>query len=175
MNATQQQRILQGILQGAASINAQGNGMTIPALYTDYLPAELMDKPRDFFSYNVDFLLIDALGGTNTQTFTVQNDSDFLIIDLTCTVVDPTDEGVPRSRDACTVAFTDQGSGRQLQNRPFALSNITGTGQLPSYFPFPKFVDRASDFATTIVNNDPTEDVLVRFSFIGFKIFSFTG
>lgn len=175
MNATQQQRLLQAILQGAAAINAQGNSMTVPALYTDYLPAELMDAPRDFFAYGLTFLTIAAAGGVATQTFTVQNDSDFLIIAPTATVVDPTDESVARSMGALTISFVDEGSGRQLQNQVLAMSTVVGTGQLPAYFPFPKFVDRASNFSATITNNDPANAVRVRLSFLGFKIFSSNG
>lgn len=176
MNATQQQRVLQAAVQAAKAVmEGPGGNMTVPALYTDYLPHELMDKPRDFFVYGVDFLSI-AAGGSATQTFTVQNDSDFLIVACTATTVDPADEGTDFvNRAALTIQFTDSGSGRQLQNRAQGFPNVVGTGELPAYWPFPKFVDRASDFSTTIANNDPTDAVRVRLSFLGFKIFSYSG
>lgn len=171
MNPGQQQRVLQGAVQGAAPVIELNGNMTVPALYTDYLPHDLMDKPRDFFVYGVDFLSI-AAGATATQTFTVQNDSDFLIVAATAAVVDPADEGTDFvNRAALTIAMTDGGAGRNLQNRPQAFSNLVGTGQLPCYWPFPKFVDRASDFTTTIANNDPTDSARVRLSYLGFKIF----
>lgn len=173
MNATEQQRILQGIVQGLARLAQEGNGMTIPALYTDYLPAELMDMPRDFFTYGVDFLTIAAGGGTGTETFQVQNDSDFLLVACNGTAVDPTDETVARSRDALTIAFQDEGAGRSLQNRAQAFANMVGTAQLPGYWPFPKFIDRSSNFSTTIVNNDGVNDIRVRLSFLGFKVFGY--
>ena len=171
MLPSQQQRAMQAAVQGAAPIISLNGNLTIPALYTDYLPAELMGAPRDFFAYGVDFLSIAAVGGTDTQTFTVQNDSDFLIVSIAAEVVDPADEGVAGNRSALTIAFTDAGSGRQLQNRAMGFNNMVGTAQLPAYLPFPKFVDRASDFSTTIVNNDPTDAVRVRLTFAGFKIF----
>ncbi len=154
---------------------APAGPMTVPALYTEFLPAELMGAPRDFFSYGVDFLTIAAAGGTQTQTFTVQNDSDFLIIGATATVNAPTAEETARPTSSLTIQMTDTGSGRQLTNRPAGFGNLVGTGQLPAYWPFPKFVDRASDFSTTIVNNDTANAIRIRLSYIGFKIFAFSG
>ncbi|MGE0161060.1 MAG: hypothetical protein AB7T31_16815 [Gemmatimonadales bacterium] len=179
MNATQQQRALQGIFQAsqqlaaAAQAFAGGNGgiPTIPALYLDFLPEELRGAPRDFFTFGVDFLTIAAAGASATESFTVPSDSDFLIVALSGTEVDPADEGTAIARTPFTIAITDSGSGRQLQNRAQAYANVVGTGQLPSYLPFPKFIDRSSQVSTTIVNNDPTQAARIRLSFLGFKIF----
>lgn len=179
MNATQQQRVLQGIFQASSQLAAAaqalsgGNGgiPTIPGLYLDFLPAELRASPRDFFTFGIDFLNIAAAGGTATGTFLVPSDSDFLIVALTGTEVDPADEGLVIVSAPLTIAITDSGSGRQLQNRAQAYPNIVGTGQLPAFMPYPKFIDRSSEVSATIVNNDPTQAARVRLSFIGFKIF----
>ena len=175
MQPSQQQRVMQAAVQGAAPIISLNGNLTVPALYTDYLPSELMGAPRDFFVYSVDFLSIAAAGGTGTETFTVQNDSDFLIVAVNGVATDPAAEETLRATSALTIQFVDSGSGRQLQNRAQGYNNVVGTAQLPAYWPFPKFVDRASDFTTTIVNNDTANATRVRLSFLGFKIFSFTG
>lgn len=177
MNANQQQHILQALASALAPIIGQQTvgPMTVPALYTEMLPAELMGAPRDFFTYGVDFLAIAAAGGTQTQTFTVQNDSDFLIVGATGTVVDPAAEETARPTSSLTIQIRDSGSGRELQNRAAGFGNLVGTGQLPAYWPFPKFIDRASDVSTTIVNNDTANPIRVRLNYIGFKIFSFNG
>jgi hypothetical protein len=179
MNATAQQRLLQGMFQAASQLAAAaqafagGNGgvPTIPGLYLDFLPAELRGAPRDFFTFGVDFLTIAAAGGSATGTFLVPSDSDFLIVALAGNVVDPADEGIAVTAAPLTIAITDSGSGRQLQNRAQAFNNVVGTGQLPAYMPYPKFIDRSSEVSTTITNNDPTQAARVRLSFIGFKIF----
>lgn len=179
MNATQAEKVLQAIFQASSQLAAAsqalagGNGgiPTIPGLYLDFLPAELRGAPRDFFMFNVDFLTIAAAGGSATGTFLVPSDSDFLIVSLAGTEVDPADEGVVIPPDPLTIAITDSGSGRQLQNRASAYPNLVGTGQLPGFLPFPKFIDRSSEVSTTIVNNDPTQAARVRLSFLGFKIF----
>lgn len=179
MNAKQQQKVLQGIMQASEELAAAsralagGNGgvPTVPSLYLDFLPPELRDAPRDFFAYGVEFASIAAAGGTGVQTFTVQNDSDFLITSLSAVVVDPTAQETERERRALTIRVLDAGAGRDLFNRQVAFPSVVGTGELPYFLPYPKFVDRASDVSTTITNNHTTEDVLVRLTFGGFKIF----
>lgn len=178
MNAGQQQRILQGITQASSQLAALtqalagGNGgtPTIPGLYLDFLPPKLRGAPRDFFVFGMDFLSI-AAGGSETRTFTVPSDSDFLIVSLAGEEVDPADEGAALPASPLTIAITDSGSGRQLQNRPQAYANLVGTGQLPAFMPYPKFIDRSSEVSATIDNNDPTAAYRVRLSFIGFKVF----
>lgn len=179
MNPTQQQRVLQGVMQAADELSAAsralagGNGgvPTVPSLYLDFLPPELRDAPRDYFAYGVEFANIPAAGGSGVQSFTVQNDSDFLITSMSAVVVDPAAQETERERRALTVRILDAGAGRELFNRAMAFPAVVGTGELPYYLPYPKFVDRASDVTTTVTNNHTTEAVLVRLTFGGFKIF----
>lgn len=175
MNATAQQRILEGlasasmILGGIAETIGVGD-MTVPALYGGFLPPDLKNAPRDYFCYAPPNFTL-AVGGTGTQTFTVQNDSDFLLTMVTGTVVDSTAVQTEVAFAPLTVQFLDAGSGRQLSNRALPWEGTVGDAQLPFYFPYPKFIDRASDFSTTITNNDPAIIVEVRICFHGFKIF----
>ncbi|MGE0347376.1 MAG: hypothetical protein AB7N73_15010 [Gemmatimonadales bacterium] len=179
MNPSKQQRLLQAIVQSAGELSAAaqafagGSGSpTVPGLYLDFLPPELRTAPRDFFTFNLDFLNIAAAGGSDVQAFTVPSDSDFLIVALAGEEVDPADEGVAIPTSPLTLTVTDSGSGRQLQNRATAYANLVGTGQLPAYLPYPKFIDRSSEVSAVINNNDPTQAARVRLSFIGFKIFN---
>lgn len=179
MNASQMERVLQGIFQASSQLAAAsqalagGNGgiPTIPGLYLDFLPAELRGAPRDFFTFGVDFLTIAAAGGSATGTFLVPSDSDFLIVAINGTAVDPANEATAVAQSALTIAVTDAGSGRQLQNRAQAFPNIVGTAQLPGFLPYPKFIDRSSEVSVTVVNNSLAAAARVRLSFIGFKIF----
>lgn len=180
MNATQQQRALEGLLTASgqlanavqAYLGGNGGVPTVPSLYLNFLPPQLRDKPRDFFVYSpTDFATIAALGGTGEESFNVQNDSDFLIVAMAGEELDPADEGSVLPPAPLTIQVRDGGSGRNWFNRPQAYGNVVGTGQLPAFLPYPKFVDRASEVTFSIVNNDPTADYLVRLSCIGFKIF----
>lgn len=177
MNAGQQQRVLQQITQALMQLvgGAGAGAMTVPALYTQFLPLELQGAPRDAFDYNIDFLTIAAGGGTDTGTFTVEKNSDFLIVYAAATVVDPAAEQTDRPANALTIEMNDTGSGRSVQNRASSFANVVGTGQLPCYWPYPKFLTGTSNFSVTVVNNAAANAVRVRLSFGGFKIFSYEG
>lgn len=157
------------LLGGIAETIGVGD-MTVPALYGGFLPPDLKDAPRDYFAYAPPIFNL-APGASGTQTFTVQNDSDFLLVAVAGTVVNAAALATPVVFPAQTVQFTDSGSGRQLSNRELPWDAAVGTGQLPFYFPYPKFIDRASDFSTAIANNDPVITIEVRIVFHGFKIF----
>lgn len=180
MNATQQQRILQGVSQAASQLSAAaqalvgGNGgvPTVPSLYLDFLPEELRHRPRDFFTYSPPDFASIAAGATASSSFTTQNDSDFLAVALAGTEVDPAAEQTPLPPEPLVIEIQDGGSGRNWQNRPQAYGNVVGTGQLPAYMPYPKFVDRNSEVTVTIANNDAGGQAYrVRVSILGFKIF----
>lgn len=180
MNATKQQHILGAVVnasrtlaQAASALGGSGgagDAITIPALYLDFLPPELRERARDYFSYGADFLNI-AAGATATEEIAIQNDSHFLMVAVAGHVVDPANESTVFTSPALTVEIRDQGSGRNLFNRAAAWANVVGTGQLPAYFPYPKLVDRASTITTTIANVDPAQALRVRMNYIGFKIF----
>jgi hypothetical protein len=178
MNANEQQRVLQAIMQAssqlaaAAQAFAGGNGgtPTVPSLYLDFLPPAMRDRARDFFVYSVDFANI-ATTSTSTGTFTVQNDSDFLVVAINGEEVDPANESTAITTSPLLITVTDGGSGRNWFNRAQAYANIVGTGQLPAFLPYPKFVDRSSDVSVTITNNAAAQAARIRLSFVGFKIF----
>jgi len=182
MNATQQQRALQALVQASNSLGAAaaamggsggvGGNITVPALYLDFLPEDMRSRPRDYFVYSTPDFTSIAAGASATQTFTIQNDSDFLIVALAGTAVDPADETSILTDPALTVAIKDSGSGRELQNRPQHWRNTMGTAQLPYYLPYPKFIDRASDVSLTLANLSAAQAYRARVAFIGFKIFN---
>lgn len=179
MNAKQQQGILQGLVAASESMATAaralsgGNGgtPTVPALYLDFLPPRLRQSPRDFFAYGLDFASIPAGGGVGTESFTVQSDSDFLIVALAATVVQPAAQETAVPFQALTLTVRDSGSGRNFFNRAQGFGAVVGTGALPNYFPYPKFVDRSSEITASVTNNDSAQAALVRLSFLGFKIF----
>lgn len=176
LNALQSQPTIQQLAAALAPIVAdQQRARAYVGLYSDALPADVRGAPLDAFFFNVDFLSIAAAGGTDTQTFVVPQNSDYLIVGATATVSDPAAEETTRPTSSLTIAMTDSGSGRELQNRPAGFGNLVGTGQRPAVWPHPKYLDRSSEFSTVIVNNDTVNAIRVRLSYIGFKAFSYTG
>jgi hypothetical protein len=167
MDAGQQERARHAVYQAAI---ADG---VVPGLYLGYLPYDLRDAPKDYFGYGMDFLTIAAAGGAATSSFNVQSDSDFLITQVQAAVNDPAAPETPLSGSGLLVQVTDSGSGRQLYDRQVPLLNVAGTGALPGFYPWPKFIDRSSTVSATITNNRAdAQDVRVRLTFVGFKVFS---
>lgn len=154
-NMNQQQRVLQA---------------TVPALYLQYLPARYAKRAKDFFAYGIDFTPL-AAGGTDSDTFSVQQDSDFLLVGLTARVNEDGSPNTPTDDPGITIQIRDTGSGRSLFGRSLALRTIVGTGELPTYLPWPKFINRGSVVTAELNNLVAGTAFDVRLSFLGFKIF----
>lgn len=144
----------------------------VPALYTDYLPPQLLRHERDFFAYAVEALPLNA-ATVVTATFAVQNDSDFLAVCLTGTARDTADPTTVFASPAITLQITDSGSGRNLFNRAVDWNNAIGPATLPFYLPYPKYIGRASTVTFTFTNLAAAggQDYNVRLNVSGFKIF----
>lgn len=138
------------------------------ALYADMLPSQVQGNAKDFFTYGIDYLPL-AASATLRGSFQVQNDSDFYILYATGTSRDTTTQALETDRAFTADLFTS-GSGRLLNNRPVDFNNMFGTAQLPCFFPYPKLLERASEFTCTLANLTATARN-VRINFVGFKVF----
>lgn len=179
MNAKAQMNALRSALRASQALTAalgdiSGNvGLpTVPGLYQDYLPPDLRGAPKDLFFYRVDILGVTAAGGVGQGAFTVQSDSDFEVCFINAAVTDPAAPETAVTMNGLLVTLEDSGSGRQLQNGVIPLASIAGNGTLPGYVPWPKFLDRASQFSVNLTNNQTAQAVDVRLLFGGFKVFS---
>lgn len=141
-------------------------------MYAALMPNWVRERAKDFFVYSGDFLPL-AAGATASVDIAIQNDSDFLVVagvgNVTTDAAPPVDVPVPQ----LTVRLLDSGSGRQLQNRVQHWANLFGTAQLPGYWPYPKYVDRASVVNIQVTNLDAAAAFNVRASLWGFKVFDF--
>jgi len=118
-----------------------------------------------------------APGATGTESFVVQSDSDFMWGELMATVNDPAAPETPIDPTGLTINITDEGAGRNFYNRNQALMNVAGIGEIDrardGRLTIPTWIDRASQVNASITSNRAdAQDVRVRLSFIGFKIFS---
>ncbi len=139
----------------------------------EYLPPELREKARDYFVYAVDFLPLTA-DSADSDTISIQNDSDFLIVAATAIARDPADPATRFADPPITARIEDTGSGRNLENRAIDWASYFGDAELPFYLPYPKLIDRASTITTTLTNLDAAQDFDVRVAYHGFKIFNWT-
>lgn len=137
------------------------------------LPEQVQARPTDAFVYAPPNFLNLLPGGSDQQTFTVQSDADFLALHLTGEAVDEADEGVRPfgNNPPVTVQVLDQGSGRQLFNRPIRWTSVVGTAERPYYFGRPKFFKQLAEVTVTLSNNDPTQALRIQVAFGGFKVF----
>lgn len=127
---------------------------------------------RDFYVYELDFAALTA-GTSQTASFTVQADSDFLwtssafFADIAAAA--QTDSGRVLPLVSCLV--TDTGSGRQLMNTAVPIQAMFGTGQLPFVLPRQRPFRSNSTVTITVNNFSAATDYNLRLSLIGEKAF----
>lgn len=137
--------------------------------YYKLLPPEVFRATaKDFFVYSASFLPL-AASGTGSDVIQINSDADFLVC-----------AGVRTGRDVngaalaigATVNLIDSGSGRQIFDDDQDVDNIFGTAQLPSVWPYPKLLTKASSISVNVRNLTATDNYL-RIALLGFKIFSY--
>lgn len=127
---------------------------------------------RDYFIYEVDFSAL-ANGSSETQTFTIQADADFLwskatyFADIAAAIQTDSSRVIP----LCTVLIQDTGSGRNLMASATPVSNVFGTGELPLILPRQRLFVARSQVSVTLTNFSAATTYNVRLSFIGEKAF----
>jgi hypothetical protein len=92
----------------------------------------------EYFGYSAE---IDALaaGATNTTTFQVLSDSDFVCTYLTGSAVNPANGQVDAVPQAL-LQITDTGSGKTFFNQPSFMGLVTGQGGYPFLLPAPRLI-----------------------------------
>ena len=137
------------------------------------IPPQLRGRMKDFFAYCGSVNPLPA-GATVSDDIQIQADSDFLILAGIVGVRDAA-TGLAFQADApITVSILDTGSGRQLNNEATDLNNLFGTGREPAYWTMPKLIKRSSTIQTVLGNLDPGNGFIVRYSYVGIKVFPAT-
>lgn len=128
----------------------------------------------DFFVYEVDFANLVS-GGSQTSSFTIQQEADFLltkitmVADIAAAAFDESTRPIP----LVTIMVNDTGSGRNLMSSAVPLPNIFGAGGLPFILPRQRLFVASSVVNITLTNYDAAVDYNIRLSFIGEKAFRF--
>lgn len=121
----------------------------------------------DLFFYNAIFNPLGA-GATANVGVPITNDSDFILDALN--LVSYSAVGILVPNPDYQIAIADTGSGRNLQDQPVHVANITGTGQLSFILPEPKLFKGSATILVTLVNNTAVA-AKVDVTLIGRKIF----
>jgi hypothetical protein len=121
----------------------------------------------DLYFYSAIF---NTLGGAATATVNVPvtNDSDFVLDAIN--LVAYTAAGVFLVEPDYQIGLTDSGSGRNLQDAPVHVANITGSGMETFRLPEPKLFKGSATIQVTLVNNTAVA-AKVDVALIGRKIF----
>lgn len=148
-----------------------------------YLPSEYWNRARDWFTFALDFNVLTVSGNT-VLSFTVQNDSDFLVMSLTATAATATAGTAEVPYWPYLISIQDTSSGAQWINSNNGsfdhLQNIFGrmsggTAAIavgdPGYLEYPRFVPRGGTVTVTVNNLSAVANRL-WLSFQGIKIYS---
>ena len=128
----------------------------------------------DFFVYQVDFSGL-APAASQTSSFTVQREADFLLTkitmvpDISAAAYTDSTRPVP----LITMMINDTGSGRNLMSTAVPLPAIFGQGGLPFILPRQRVFVASSVINITLTNYDAAVTYNLRLSFIGEKAFRF--
>jgi len=121
----------------------------------------------DYFVYSTVFNVLGA-GGVITQQVPITADSDFVLDALNLVAYSAV--GILVVNPDYQLSLVDTGSGRNLQDAPIHVNNITGTGQFPYILPECKIFAGSSNISITLQNNTAVA-AKVDIALIGRKCF----
>lgn len=139
--------------------------------YITFLPPHLRRKAKEGFVYSATQIPL-AANATQVSTIAIQNDSDFLWVDITGTARDPLAPQTVFVAPAITVMVNDSGSGRNVFQAAQDWRNVVGTAELPGDYSYPYLAEKGGTLTITFQNLG-AQAYDVRVALRGFKIFNF--
>lgn len=138
--------------------------------YVSHLPPQLRRRAKEGFVYFASAIPL-AAAGTVVVTVAIQNDSDFLWVDLTGAARDPAALQTIFPNPAVTIQVNDSGSGRNVFQQPEDWVAVVGTAQLPGEFAYPYLAEKGGTLTITL-QNLAAQAYDIRLALRGFKIFN---
>lgn len=148
-----------------------------------YLPSVYWNRARDWFGFNLDYNLLAAGAVGVNQTFTVQNDSDFLCMSVWAHATTLAAATAEQAEQNFLIAVQDSGSGANWfgaeNTNGFAhLMNFAGARQravagaaVGGWMAHPRFIPAGSTVSVALTNLDAANGRRVFLLFEGVKIF----
>lgn len=127
---------------------------------------------KDFYVYRTQYDSLTA-GTSQSQNFTVEADSDFMLHKLAYFADTAAAAQTESTRiiPLATALITDTGSGRQLSSGAIPIPSFFGSGRLPFILPAPKLFLARSVVQVQVENFDAAAAYNLKLAFIGYKIF----
>lgn len=147
---------------------------SVPFGVAQYLPVQLQSLLFLPFSFSCAWVPINSGVSAVVQQFTVGNDSHFVLTNLTGTVYGTaTNPPVFFPEPGLTLLITDTGSGYQLQDAAQPWNNLVGSmaGAGQFLYTVPYLVEANSTVNVSLSNLDTTDNLNVRLSINGFKVY----
>lgn len=121
-----------------------------PAGVLGWLPPQFWRTRKEFYVYGVDFLPVPSLG-TLSSGFTIQSDTDFIMLSA-MVVATATDNITPLAFRPALVEIKDNSTGSSITQIPVHVEAFFGDARYPGVFQIPYFVKATSSIAVTIQN-----------------------
>lgn len=131
----------------------------------------------DFYTYSFNVSSI-APAATALDSISIQANASFVVVKSTYWVDNAAASQTESTRliPLVTVALTDSGSGRNLQNAAVPLPNIAGTAELPFVWPQQRLLMASSTVTAQFVNFDAAVTYTnLYLTLIGFQVFEYGG
>lgn len=148
-----------------------------------FLPSEYWNRARDWFAFNLDFNTLAAGATAVQQTFTIQNDSDFLCLAIWAHATTTSGATVEQAEQHFLIAIQDSGSGASWfgaeNTGGFAhLMNVAGAKQravagavASGWLVHPRFIPAGGTVSVSLTNLDGANARRVFLMFEGLKIY----
>lgn len=144
-----------------------GTAINPPAGVLGWLPPRFWPNIKEFFAYSVNFLPL-AASGTQTQSISIQSDTDFILLYGTM-VATQTDNVTPLAFAPALVQLRDGSSGNDLFQSPLHVENVFGDAMQPGIFAVPYYLRANSNLQVTLQNLE-ANDRNYRLAFHGCRV-----
>jgi hypothetical protein len=129
----------------------------------------------DFYSYTFNVASL-AAAASDLDSISIQANASFVVVKSTyfADIAGAAQTDSSRVIPLVTVALTDSGSGRNLQNAAVPINSIGGPGQLPFIWPQSRLLMASSTITATFINySAATTYVNLYYTLIGYQVFEY--
>lgn len=146
----------------------------ISNLIREHLPPKYWDREADWFAEGVEYNPLDVSAVATPQTFTAENDSDFLIFGMSAIETTAVAGTTEQTFWPVLIRILDSGSGASWFGPLMQLHNVVGRGSVDGQgfrpLKYPRFVVGGSTVRVEATNLEATARRL-WITFHGVKIF----
>lgn len=134
-----------------------------------FVPEDMRRRQKQWYSYQAVFNTLTA-GGNLNQPVAIDNDADFLILNLNAITTDTT-QLIRQNFSPFTLQLQYTGGGSSFFAQADHIENVVGDAGLPGLFGFPYLIPGGGTLQVNLVNLDTVTAYVCRLSFQGVKFY----